>query len=112
MFVTRNTEYFLVDGLCVAVRDRRTESWLEGHLAVGLQFVKLHQRNGLIVDVLSQRLRAGFSILPSNSDGNIGELNQVSRRVIVYAGREKLRTDGGIEVWPIELFLERLDSNG
>ncbi len=35
MFVTRNTEYFLVDDLCVAVRDRRTEQWLEGHLAVG-----------------------------------------------------------------------------
>jgi hypothetical protein len=35
MFVTRNTEYFLVDGLCVAVRDRRTEQWLEGHLALG-----------------------------------------------------------------------------
>lgn len=35
MFVTRNTEYFMVDDLCVAVRDRRTEQWLEGHLAVG-----------------------------------------------------------------------------
>ena len=35
MFVTRNTEYFLVDDVCVAVRDRRTTSWLDGHLAVG-----------------------------------------------------------------------------
>ncbi len=35
MFVTRNTEYFLTDGVCVAVRDRRSESWLDGHLAVG-----------------------------------------------------------------------------
>lgn len=35
MFVTRNTEYFLSDGICIAVRDRRTEAWLEGHLAVG-----------------------------------------------------------------------------
>jgi hypothetical protein len=35
MFVTRNTEYHLMDGICVAVRDRRTESWLDGHLAVG-----------------------------------------------------------------------------
>lgn len=35
LFVTRNTEYFLVDGLCVAVRDRRTGQWLDGHLAVG-----------------------------------------------------------------------------
>ena len=35
MFVTRNTEYYLRDGLCVAVKDRRTDCWLEGHLAVG-----------------------------------------------------------------------------
>ncbi len=35
MYVTRNTEYHLRRGVCVAVRDRRTESWLEGHLAVG-----------------------------------------------------------------------------
>jgi hypothetical protein len=35
LFVTRNTEYFLNDGVCVAVRDRRTEAWLDGHLAIG-----------------------------------------------------------------------------
>lgn len=35
MFVTRNTEYHLTDGICVAVRDRRTETWLDDHLAVG-----------------------------------------------------------------------------
>ena len=35
MFVTRNTEYHLKDGRCVAVRDRRSDSWLEGHLALG-----------------------------------------------------------------------------
>lgn len=35
LFITRNTEYFLNDGVCVGVRDRRTENWLEGHLAIG-----------------------------------------------------------------------------
>ncbi len=35
MFVTQNTEYHLRQGVCVAVRDRRTDSWLDGHLAVG-----------------------------------------------------------------------------
>lgn len=35
MFITRNTEYFLSDGVCVAVKDRRTEAWLDGHLAIG-----------------------------------------------------------------------------
>lgn len=35
MFVTRNTEYHLRDGVCIAVRDRRTDCWLDGHLAIG-----------------------------------------------------------------------------
>lgn len=35
IFVTRNTEYYLSAGLCLAVRDRRTKAWLEGHLAIG-----------------------------------------------------------------------------
>jgi hypothetical protein len=34
MFVTRNTEYHFRDGICVAVRDRRTGMWLAGHLAL------------------------------------------------------------------------------
>jgi len=35
MFVTKNTEYHLRAGVCVAVRDRQSHVWLEGHLAVG-----------------------------------------------------------------------------
>jgi hypothetical protein len=35
MFVTKNTEYHLRHELCVAVRDRYSNVWLEGHLAVG-----------------------------------------------------------------------------
>ena len=35
VFVTKNTEYHLRSGTCIAVRDRRTGTWLEGHLAVG-----------------------------------------------------------------------------
>jgi hypothetical protein len=34
MFVTRNTEYHFRDALCVAVRDRRSGSWLPSHLAL------------------------------------------------------------------------------
>ncbi len=40
----------------------------------------------------------------------IGELDRVVRRVIIYCGSEPLRTEDGIEVWPLELFLERLDA--
>ena len=34
VYVTRNTEYHFRDDLCLAVRDRRTGSWLPSHLAV------------------------------------------------------------------------------
>jgi len=51
VYVTRNTEYHFRDGFCVAVRDRRTGDFLQGHLALrrrihgGLRFF----RNGCIV---------------------------------------------------------------
>lgn len=35
VFVTRNTEYHVRQDRCVAVRDRRTGGWVEGHLASG-----------------------------------------------------------------------------
>jgi hypothetical protein len=51
VYVTRNTEYHFRDGFCVAVRDRRTGDFLQGHLAMrrrlhgGLKFFG----NGAIV---------------------------------------------------------------
>lgn len=33
-YVTRNTEYHFHEGVCVAVRDRRTGRWLSSHLAM------------------------------------------------------------------------------
>jgi len=35
VFVTRNTEYHCRDGVCVAVRDRRTRRFVEAHAALG-----------------------------------------------------------------------------
>ena len=34
VYVTRNTEYHFRGDRCVAVRDRRTQQWLPGHLAL------------------------------------------------------------------------------
>ena len=34
MYVTRNTEYHFRSGVCVAVRDRRSGTWLPAHLAL------------------------------------------------------------------------------
>jgi hypothetical protein len=35
VFVTRNTEYHMRRDVCIAVRDRRTGEWRNGHLALG-----------------------------------------------------------------------------
>ena len=35
VFVTQNTEYHLRDGVCIAVRDRRTNTWKLNHRALG-----------------------------------------------------------------------------
>jgi hypothetical protein len=50
VYITRNTEYHVRDRTCVAVRDRRTGDFMQGHLALerqiegGLRFF----RNGSI----------------------------------------------------------------
>lgn len=56
LVVTRNTEYHLRDMVCVAVRDRNTKRWSEGHMAVTLKVeggVKFHD-NGAVVPSLTE----------------------------------------------------------
>jgi predicted AAA+ superfamily ATPase len=40
----------------------------------------------------------------------IGELDRGGRRVTVYQGSERSRTDKSIEAWPLELLLEQLEA--
>ena len=41
----------------------------------------------------------------------IGDLKGVVRRILVYTGHHELRVADGIEVWPIEVFLEALEND-
>lgn len=55
VFVTRNTEYHLRDGVCVAVRDRTSKRWAEGHMALRLRMegaVRMHS-NGALIPIFS-----------------------------------------------------------
>lgn len=61
MYVTRNTEYHFRDGVCVAVRDRKSGRWLASHLAV---------RRRLSGGV---RIFANGSAIPTCSDPTVGE---------------------------------------
>ncbi|MBX7193464.1 MAG: hypothetical protein K1X94_15520 [Sandaracinaceae bacterium] len=56
VFVTRNTEYHLRRGVCVAVKDRLSGEWLRAHLALsqrihgGLRFTRaggIHANTGV-----------------------------------------------------------------
>lgn len=47
VYVTRNTEYHVRDGFCVAVRDRQSGNFMHGHLA------------------LSRRIHGGLKFFPS-----------------------------------------------
>lgn len=51
VYVTRNTEYHFRDGFCVAVRDRRTGDFIQGHLALRrrIQGALRFHPNGAIV---------------------------------------------------------------
>ncbi len=35
IFITRNTEYHVSGGVCIAVRDRRTGNWVDTHRSLG-----------------------------------------------------------------------------
>jgi hypothetical protein len=41
----------------------------------------------------------------------ITELPRVVRRVLVYLGGQRLKTEDGIEVWPIETFFDAVAAN-
>jgi hypothetical protein len=51
VYVTKNTEYHLRDGYCVAVRNRHTGEFLHGHLALRrrIQGGLRHFKNGALI---------------------------------------------------------------
>jgi hypothetical protein len=61
IYMTRNTEYHFRDGVCVAVRDRRTGEWLPGHLAL---------RRTLFGGI---RLFMNGALLPNPGEPKVGE---------------------------------------
>jgi hypothetical protein len=70
MYVTRNTEYHLRDGVCVAVRDRKTGSWLPSHLALERRLtggVRLLQ-NGTAIPVMGAP-RVGEALYFAEEEG-------------------------------------------
>ncbi len=61
VYITRNTEYHFKDGFCVAVRDRRSGEFLQGHLAL-----RRRVQGGL-------RFFGSGAIVPNPGDPGVGE---------------------------------------
>jgi hypothetical protein len=61
VYVTRNTEYHFKDGFCIAVRDKRTGDFLQGHLAL-----RRRVHGGL-------RFYLNGAIVPNAGEPNVGE---------------------------------------
>lgn len=54
VYITRNTEYHLRDGICVAVRDRETRRFKPAHLAVNLRLeggVKIYSNGACVPNI-------------------------------------------------------------
>lgn len=54
VYRTRNTEYHLRDGICVAVRDRQTNQWRTAHIALRLRLeggVQIYANGAVIPNV-------------------------------------------------------------
>ncbi len=54
VYITRNTEYHLRDGICVAVRDRKSRSFRAAHIALNLRMeggVRIYANGALIPNV-------------------------------------------------------------
>jgi hypothetical protein len=54
VYVTRNTEYHVRDGICVAVRDRKSRSFRAAHIALNLKMeggVRIYPNGAMIPNV-------------------------------------------------------------
>lgn len=73
-----------------------------------VDFLLRRGREHLALEIKSQRR---FSSRELSGLKAIGDLPRLARRVLVYLGDERLRTDEGIEIWPLRVFLDALERN-
>jgi predicted AAA+ superfamily ATPase len=91
----------------------------EHRLYEGINYWAPTQSKGVEVDFLLQRgrellaleVKSGSRFSRSWLSGlkAIGELKGVVRRAVVYTGRERLRTEHGIEVWPLDVLVKHVE---
>lgn len=65
-------------------------------------------RRGREYLALEVKAQSRFSTPQLSGLRAIAELPRIARRVLVYLGERRLRTEDGIEVWPLDFLLEKL----
>ena len=70
-----------------------------------VDFLLRRGRDYLALEVKSQ---SRFSTSHLSGLRAIGGLGRLGRRILIYLGNARLRTDEGIEVWPLATFLEAI----
>jgi predicted AAA+ superfamily ATPase len=73
--------------------------------SVEVDFLLKRGRELIAIEVKTQRR---FSSDALSGLKAIGELPQVTRRIVVHLGERERKTQEGIEAWPLGVFLERL----
>jgi predicted AAA+ superfamily ATPase len=68
-----------------------------------VDFLLRRGKEYLAIEVKSQ---TRFSTNQLSGLRAIAELRRVSRRILVYLGAQKLKTPDGVEVWPLQTFLD------
>lgn len=68
-------------------------------------------RRGREYLALEVKAQARFSSTQLSGLRAIADLPRLAGRVLVYLGERRLRTDDGIEVWPLQYLLARLAEN-
>jgi hypothetical protein len=77
VYVTRNTEYHLRDGICVAVRDRRSRAFRSAHIALNLRMeggVRIYPSGAMVPNV--EAPEEGDALFFTREDAD-GELRQI-----------------------------------
>jgi predicted AAA+ superfamily ATPase len=73
-----------------------------------VDFLLRRGRDYLALEVKSQ---SRFSASQLSGLRAIGALGRVVRRILLYLGDQRLRTEEGIEVWPLATFLEAISNH-
>ncbi|APR76352.1 Hypothetical protein A7982_01699 [Minicystis rosea] len=77
VYITRNTEYHVRDGVCVAVRDRRSRSFRSAHIALNLKLsggVRLYSNGALIPNEESPEVGDAIFFTMIGTDGDARQI--------------------------------------